>query len=64
MEQQEDLKSMQPRELFAEEQAVRKEIFDLKFKLQSDAAALKAYRARRKKLARILTMQTAKRKAS
>lgn len=64
MAQQEDIRNMQPRELFAEEQAVRKEVFDLKFKLQSDATALKGYRAGRKKLARVLTAQTAKRKAS
>lgn len=59
----EDLKKLELRELLAEEQVVRKERFDARFRLRSDAAALKDYRSARTKLAQVLTLQTAKRKA-
>ena len=64
MAQIDDIRAMPMVELQEEEVALRKEIFNLKMKLPTDAAVLKDYRQAKKQLAQVMTVQTQVRKES
>lgn len=52
----EEIRSMAADELKSRAQDLRREVFDLKLKLATDASVLARYRAARKELARVLTI--------
>ena len=64
MAQIDDIRAMPMVELQEEEIALRKEIFNLKMKLPTDAAVRKDYRQAKKQLAQVMTVQTQVRKES
>ncbi|RMF13240.1 MAG: 50S ribosomal protein L29 [Candidatus Dadabacteria bacterium] len=58
-----DIRGMSGADLEGEIRDTRKKIFDLRMKLQTDAGALREYRAAKKHLARLLTVRSEQQKA-
>lgn len=59
----EEIRDMTVQDLHDREGDLRRELFDLRMKLQQDASALKRYRDARRELARVLTVRNQKLKA-